>query len=305
MNAGRRSALLSATLAFGGCDSWEEDSRYSYPVFSDDGAGIAAVYMTFEAQDTTTHTRTRNHETQVLMKEDTSSTVPTAITSLMLGQVRDLFFMRDEEYIILGRHNDEVERSDGSSERTIWYDRVDLDGTVTNIAGGSTYLSMLSCDGGSSSSSTAGPLKVIPSPDGTVLALFESTSSCSERSMQVTFLDAADLSVLDGPHTVPDVEPTWSGGTPWWATVDLAWTAENGFAAGFWGASAPVDHLSATTIEVGGTVTEAVIIAMDCFYPATTSSSTNADGDGVEINERTGTLNTSATSYVGAYGCSE
>lgn len=305
MNAGRPSVLFAVALAFAGCDSWEEDSRYSYPVFSDDGVGIAAVYMTFDAQDTISYTRTRNHETQVLMKEDTGSTTPTAITSLMTGQVRDLFFMRGAEYIVLGRHDDEVERSDGSSERTIWYDHIDLDGTVTRIAGGSTYLSMLSCDGGSSSSSTAGPLKVIPSPDGTVLAQFESTSSCTERSMSVTFLDAADLSVLDGPHDIPDVEPTWSGSTPWWATVDLAWTDDNLFAAGFWGTGAPVDYLSASTVEVGGTVTEDVIIAMDCFYPATTSSSTNADGDGVEIDSDSGEINTSATSYVGAYGCSE
>ena len=176
-------SMVLLSVAAAGCNSWEDDAAYSYPVFSEDDEGIAAVYMTFEAQDTITHTRKRNFSTQVLMKEDTDSTVPTELTSLMSGQVRDLFFMRDQEYIILGRHGDEQERDDGSSERTIWYDRVDLDGTVTSIAGGSTYISMLSCDGGTSAASTAGPLKVIPSPDGTVLAQFEATSSCDERTM--------------------------------------------------------------------------------------------------------------------------
>jgi len=292
-------------LAFAGCASWEEDSRYGYPVFSDDDVGVAAVYMTFEAQDAVSYTRTQNYQSQVLMKEDTGSARPSALTALMTGQVRDLFFMRDEEYIVLGRHDDEVERSDGSSERTIWYDRVDLDGTVTSIAGGSTYLSMLSCDGGASSSATAGPLKVIPSPDGTVLAQFESTSSCTERSMSVTFLDASDLSVLDGPHTIPDVAPTWSGSTPWWATVDLAWSDSDVFAAGFWGSGMTPGYLSASTVEVGGIVTEEVVLSMDCFYPPTSSSNTSSAGDGVQIDDESGEINASAVSLVGAYGCSE
>jgi hypothetical protein len=76
-------ALLSATTI--GCNSWEADSRYDYPVFSEDGEGIAAVYMNFEGQDTITHTRTRNFETQVLVKEGTGSAAPTALTSMMTG----------------------------------------------------------------------------------------------------------------------------------------------------------------------------------------------------------------------------
>ena len=60
-----------------GCNSWEADSEYSYPVFSDDGVGMAAAYMTFEAKDAFTHTRTRNHYTQVVMKENTNTSAPT------------------------------------------------------------------------------------------------------------------------------------------------------------------------------------------------------------------------------------
>jgi len=304
MPAHRTLLLLAVGPAFSGCASWEEDGQYSYPVFSDDDVGIAAVYMTFESQDAVTHTRTRNHSSQVLMKEDTGTAKPPAITPLMTGQVRDLFFMRDAGYIVIGRHDDEVERSDGSSERTIWYDQVDLDGTVTSIAGGSTNLAMRSCDGGSSASSTAGPLKVLPNPDGTVLAQFEATSSCTERTMHVTFLDASDLSVLDGPHSIPDVEPTWSGSTPWWATADLTWSDNDVFAVGFWGTGASPGTLSASTVEVGGTITEEVSLAMECFYPPTSSSSTNSSGDGVEIDPDDGTIDASTASFVGAYGCS-
>lgn len=293
--------LLSVMV---GCNSWEDDSRYSYPVFSEDGEGIAAVYMNFEAQDNITHTRTRNYETQVLVKEDTGSAAPTALTSMMTGQVRDLFFMREQGYIILGRHGDESQTTDGSSERMIWYDRIDLDGTVTSIAGGGVYRSMLSCDGGSSSSATAGPLRVIPNPDGTVLALFEATSSCEERAMTVTFLDASDLSVIDGPVDVPDEEPTTIDGYFWWKTLDLAWTADDVFAAGFWGTGSAMDTLGAVEIEVEGDTTEDVQVPMDCFYPSTSSSSTNADGDTLEINWSAGTL-TTRTGVGTVYGCDE
>jgi hypothetical protein len=296
-------ALLSATTI--GCNSWEADSRYDYPVFSEDGEGIAAVYMNFEGQDTITHTRTRNFETQVLVKEGTGSAAPTALTSMMTGQVRDLFFMRDQGYIILGRHGDASEVSDGSSERMIWYDRIDLDGTVTRIAGGGAYRSMLSCDGGSSASSTAGPLRVIPSPDGTVLALFEATSTCEERTMTVTFLDPSDLSVIDGPIDVPDEEPTTMDGYFWWKTVDLAWTADDVFSVGFWGTGSAMDTLGSVEIAVEGDTTEDVEIPMDCFYPPTSSSSTNADGETVQISGSTGAISTSTTGTDATYGCDE
>ena len=221
-------------------------------------------------------------------------------------EVRDLFFMREQEYIILGRHDDEQERDDGSSERTIWYDRIDLDGTVTSIAGGSTLLSMLSCDGGTSAMSTAGPLKVIPSPDGTMLAQFEATSSCDERTMTVTFLDAADLSIIDGPIDVPDAEPTeLDGSVSMWKTVDVAWTEDDVFSVGFWGTGEELDTLGATEVEVEGDVTEDVQLAMSCFYPPTTSSSSNADGDSVEIDDESGQISISTGSSSTIYGCGE
>ena len=180
--------LLPIVVLGVGCTQWEDAEKYSYPVFSEDGAGIAGVFMTFEAKDTYTHTKTRNHSVQVVMKENTNASTPAALTGLMDGSVRDLFFMRDEAHLVLGRHGGETQRTDGSYEREIGYDLVAFDGTVTAIESG-TYISMLSCDGGTSSSSTAGPLRVIPSPDGSVLAKFEATSSCTERTMQVTFLD--------------------------------------------------------------------------------------------------------------------
>ena len=296
--------LLPIVVLGVGCTQWEDAEKYSYPVFSEDGAGIAGVFMTFEAKDTYTHTKTRNHSVQVVMKENTNASTPAALTGLMDGSVRDLFFMRDEAYLVLGRHGGETQRTDGSYEREIGYDLVAFDGTVTAIESG-TYISMLSCDGGTSSSSTAGPLRVIPSPDGSVLAKFEATSSCTERTMQVTFLDPSDLSVVDGPHDVPDVTPTSMGGSTFWATTDLGWTDDDVFSVGFWGTGAAVDHVAATQVEVGGDVTEEVETHMSCFYPPTTSSETNASGKTVEIDEASGAISITTTSWATTYGCDE
>ena len=222
----------------------------------------------------------------------------------MEGAVRDLFFMRDEGYIVLGRHGEETQRSDGSYERKIWYDHIDLDGTVTSIESG-TYLSMLSCDGGTSSTATAGPLRVIPSPDGSVLAKFEGTTDCTQRSMDLTFLDPSDLSVIDGPHVVPDVDPTTVGSSAHWATTDLAWTDEDVFSVGFWGSGASMDHLAASQLEVSGDIDEEVETHMSCFYPPTSSSETNDDGETVELDEATGAVTLTTVSWATLYGCDE
>jgi hypothetical protein len=57
------------------------------------------------------------------MKEDTGSTRPSAITPLLTGQVRDLFFMRDAGYIVIGRHDDEAALADRCATVVDWQAR--------------------------------------------------------------------------------------------------------------------------------------------------------------------------------------
>jgi hypothetical protein len=281
------------------CDSWEAASSYSNAVFSEDGAGIAAVLMDYEQQNAYTHMRERGHSTQVLMKENLDSSVPAVLTPSLDGAVRDIFFMRDAGYIILGRHTDEVELTDGSSERDIWYDKIELDGTVSSIVGG-THLTMLSCDGGTSATATSGPLMVIPSPDGTVLAQFEAETDCSGSAQTLTFLDASDLSTIDGPHSVAEAPMS-----AFMAPIELAWTDEDVFAVGYWGTSSTADSILVDEYTVDGALEEDVERHMSCFYPPTTSSSTNADEDMVEIDGSTGAISISAALYDAPYGCDE
>ena len=95
--------MLATATSLIGCEKWSTGSEYGHAVFSDDGAGIAAVLMTYDAKDKVTHTAKKNFSTQLLMKETTSAVKPSELTDLMPGRVVDLFYMRSEGYLILGR----------------------------------------------------------------------------------------------------------------------------------------------------------------------------------------------------------
>ncbi|MGB0592358.1 MAG: hypothetical protein ACPGU1_21950 [Myxococcota bacterium] len=299
-------SLLAVATTLVGCETWSTDSEYGHAVFSDDGAGVAAVFMTYDAKDKVTHTAKKNFATQLLMKETTSSVKPSELTDLMPGRVVDLFYMRSEGYLILGRQTDEVERPDGSLESDIYYDHVTMDGTITSLGGG-TFLTMLSCDGGTSRSAVSRPIRVIPSPDGSVLARFNAETSCDARTQTVTFLDAQDLSVIDGPYTVPDVAQVQSGIGAMWATLDIGWTAGGKFAAAYWGSGDTFASLKGVLYKAGLAPQQNVTMSTGCFYPPTTSSEVRSDGSAVSIDEATGAVllssGANAPGAQGVFGC--
>ncbi|MEE2830280.1 MAG: hypothetical protein VX498_13915, partial [Myxococcota bacterium] len=112
-------------------------------------------------------------------------------------------------------------------------------------------------------------------------------TTCSDRSMQLTFLDGASGAVLDGPIPVPDLSPAG----PFLASpVDLAWTEDDTFAVGYWGSSPTPDTNLAAVFGVGEAPQTGVEMAIDCFYPPTSSSYTGASGDSVSIDSDSGTL---------------
>ena len=91
-------------LFLGACTPWHNLDQYAFAVFSEDDQGVAAVHLQFEEHQFFGRVRERNHETQVLMKEDLSPSVPPAITPVLPGKAYDLFFMRESGYLILGVH---------------------------------------------------------------------------------------------------------------------------------------------------------------------------------------------------------
>ncbi len=282
--------LLLTTVAIGACGGgWSDAEEYAFPVFSEDGVGVAAVHHTFEAKDVITHTKTRGYALKVLVKDTASDTTFQTLTGSLTGRVEDLFYMRDEGYIVVGRKGDGIDKPGGGIEGTLYYDKVTMDGTVTSLGGGLVDFS-LSCDGGTSHSSASPALLVIPSPDGTLLARFESETTCQARTEWVTLLDASDLSVVGGPYTVPGVPAENSGMGPMWPPVEMAWSEDGAFLISYWGFGPGLGALTATAYRVGSDPEEGLTVQQDCFWPPTSSGDTKADGTNVDIRSETGAL---------------
>ena len=107
----------------------------------------------------------------------------------------------------------------------------------------------------------------------------------------MTFLNAADLSVLDGPFDVPNDGPdTGSGFGLIFPPVDMGWTVEGAFAVAHWGQGPSFEEYSATLFRPSFAPQENVTIAISCLHPATTSSDTNASAQWVSIDDENGTI---------------
>jgi len=169
-------ALCLIACSLVACDGWEAGHEYALAVFSDDGGGVAAVRHTFQGKDTITHVKQKDFQVQLLMKQNVDGTTPAALTGVLPGKAIEVFFMGSEGYLVLGRHTNWLGSYDGGSEGTVTYEKVSLDGTVTTIASG-TFPVWVSCGDDQGQTSTVPQLRAIPSPDGGLLALFESETT--------------------------------------------------------------------------------------------------------------------------------
>ena len=291
--------LTGALLA--GCNQWNPGEGYDYAVYSETGDSIAAVFQTYEEKNMLTHMAKKNHNTQIVLFSANGQKTP--ITPLMAGDVKDLFYQEMEGYLILGRVSEGIELSDGSTQATLSYDRVELNGTITSL-GSATGIIMLSCDGGQSSSSTTPVIRIIPSPDGTMLARVNAQTSCSNRSQTVTFLDAQSLDVISGPHSAgPGTSTTMPDGKTFWNTVDVAWTEEGEFVFGQWGTSLVADQMQAKVFIPGEGGPETAFMNFSCFYPPTASSYKKESGQEVSIQSDSGNLDYNEESLTSGFGC--
>ena len=295
------SGLLSLTL-FCSC-TWQEQIRYEFPVFSDDGEASAAVLTSYEARSAFAKDDEQGHLVQALLAEETETESPSALGEALDGRLIDypdpqFFFMRSEGYIVLGRQGPDDEHSDGSMENQIWFDQISLDGTLTPLGEG-VFVTHIECKEGASGD-TLSPLRFIPSPDGTILAKFEAETSCTERSLQLSLLDASTQSVLAGPYDVPD---STTGDR--YAEVDLGWTTDSAFAVGFSTDGGDVESYEAVLYRVDAEPETDVSMSSDCFSPPTTSSPTNAEGDTLAIDEETGEIFIEPEEWGRVFGCED
>jgi hypothetical protein len=290
-----------ASLLAMGCNEWKPAEGYDNAVFSETGESIAAVFQTYEEKNKVTHTAQKNHKSQVILVAENNE--KTVLTPLLDGDVRDLFYQETEGYLILGRDSESVEMADGSDQATVSYDRIELDGTLTSL-GSKTGVVMLSCDDGQSSTMVTPPLRVIPSPDGTILAKIQAETTCTSRNQTLTFLDAQSLAVIQGPIALPEGSSSPVPlGFSIWTVAEMAWTENGEFALAYWGDSPEIDHLNALLYTVGESEPESVVLHFNCFSAPTASHYTRDDGTDVEIHPDTGALSFSANLNNVWFGC--
>jgi hypothetical protein len=265
----------------------------SFSVWSDDGAAVVGVYEYFEGKYSVTRTRQRNIESEVyLMTYGEHTGDPLLKFPRSDGRVRALYFMREQGYLIVERENHLEELDDGMNETAVFYvDRVSSDGTVTSL-GAIQALTMISCDPeGTSATTTGHVLSVFPNPAGTILAEVKTETTCNDQTAYIRFLDPHTLEVLDGPFAHSNPRPALG-------MTDYAWLETGRFALGQPGFNGLTGHTFApnTQPEPLGA------IDYDCFFPPTTSSDTNQDGQWVGVNEGVVEVQQPALSSL-SFGC--
>ena len=289
-------AVLLSVLILGltsGCGWKDMEDWSSFSVWSDDGAAVVGVYEYFEGKYSVTRTRQRNIESEVyLMTYGDHSGEPLLKFPRSEGRVRALYYMRSQVYLIVVREDHLEDLDDGMNETAAFYvDRVDSDGTVTSL-GSIQALTMISCDAeGTSATTTGHVLSVFPNPTGTILAEVRTETACDAQTAYIRFLDPHTLEVLDGPFEHRNSRPVLG-------MTDYAWLETGRFAVGLPGFNGLTGQTFApnTEPELLGE------IDYDCFFPPTTSSDTNQDGESVSVNEGVVQVQTPELSTI-AFGC--
>ena len=261
---------LSAVMTLSGC-GWDEDSGWSsQAAWADDGQEAALVFEYFESKNRTTHIARRNFESEVHLSgiPGISNRPRRQIDGRQPGQVRHLYFMRSQGYVIVGRIETNAAPAQGRNQFANYvFEKIDLQGNSTPL-GSLQAQSMISCDAeGNSATSTGDPLLVVPSPDGLVLAKVESTVTCNGRDSTLNFLNADTLEVIGGPYEM------WSRDNALGLDA-FAWLPNGEFAIaapGFGGVDGESYTVDGQTRSLAG-------FEFDCFYPATSSSDINTSG---------------------------
>ena len=271
---------------FSGC-FWFENSHFEGAVWSDDGEAVAFVSHSYMARKTFGHTQKKDYYTRVNVSDTFEGDYAgTQLGSAMPGRMTSLYYMKSEGYVLVGRESKKTEVSNGQNpneERTITFDKMELDGTQTQVAR-VTGLTMVSCDGGQSAFSGLPPVVVFPSPDGKRFAVLKGESSCESVSQTISFLDAHTLE-HEGETIEVDLNALVPTGVAQPAMLvnllPMAWLDDESFMIGF--GAFQSDMTKGWVYTVNGETSWREDMKFDCLYPATSSSYVNAQGQSIEI----------------------
>ena len=133
---------------------------------------------------------------------------------------------------------------------------------------------MISCDAdGQSATTTGAVLSGFPSPDGGLIAVVRTDTTCNDQRTEIRFLDSQGLNQV-GETVVIDEQITTIGIT------DFAWL-ENGRFARF---SASFQGPEGSSYAPDTDPEDVSNLNYDCFYPPTTSSQTDANQRYVNVS---------------------
>ena len=154
-----------------------------------------------------------------------------------------------------------------------YLDKVDLNGNVTSL-GVREALTMISCDpAGQSATTTGAVLAGYPSPDGGLIAVVQTDTTCDDQDTEIQFLDSQNLGQV-GETVLIEERITTIG------INDFAWLENGRFARISMSFNGPQGASYAPNTEpedVRG-------LAYDCFYPPTTSSETDSERRQVNVS---------------------
>ncbi|MBT6178430.1 MAG: hypothetical protein HOI23_14385 [Deltaproteobacteria bacterium] len=228
--------LLIIGLAFSStaCGSWETKEDWRGGIWADDEQAVLAFKDIFERRREfgASNYSTRNHRLQVFTAQANNLNSRTAIGPRLPGILDSAWFMNSAGYLIVG-HTQPVseEFTEGNyryQRRNIIFQKMTLDGSTTEIAS-SNAIYMKGCNGAGSMSGVIPAVQVIPSPDGDVLAVVETSEDCTSMSGTLTFKNANDLSNI-GDSYILNLELSQNA----FAFLDLgtAWLDSNEFFVG-------------------------------------------------------------------------
>jgi len=199
--------LIALTFTSTACSTWETKDEWTGGIWSDDEQAVLAFESIFESRREfgASHNPTRNHESQIYIAQATSLNNRTPVGPRLAGMLHSAWFMNSEGYMVVSHaQSTSEEYSEGSyryQRRNIAFHKITLNGVSTAIAS-SNAIYMKGCNGPGSMSGVIPAVEVIPSPDGTVLAVVETSEDCTSISGTLTFKNASDLSVIGESYSL-------------------------------------------------------------------------------------------------------
>ena len=285
--------LICIIITLSGC--WEDMEGWNgSAAWSDDDTDVIAVYEYFKGQKTVTRTKKKDIESELyLMPFDDLRAEALRITMRSPGRVNDLFYMKSANYLIVNREQRLTNLDQDMNKMSHFYvDKVSLNGTITSL-GSRQALTMISCDVQGRSATTTGEIiSGFPSPDAEIIALVETSTSCQDQTVSISFLSAQTLEPI-GESFVDSTSVNGQLGL-----TDFAWLENGRFAKVSTSFQGPIGFTYApnTMPEPLGE------LSYDCFFPASNSSDINANGVYVSIND--GEINLSEPDpLANTFGC--